>query len=174
VKIRVEEIKDTEKRATFVEDVTEINEALARTGAVDYQFRKAAPVELVFYRLGADLFFRGRFTGTLTGTCARCLEEYPFPIERDFTFVLKPQAGAEPERELSEEDLSLSFYHGDEVDLAPLVREAMILALPTRPLCRDDCRGLCPHCGANLNTGACGCREEWIDPRLEALRTLKR
>ena len=175
MKIRVEDIQDTEKRATFVEDVAEINEALARTGAVDYQFQKAAPVEVAFYRLGADLLFRGRFTGALTGTCARCLENYPFPLERDFTFVLKPhgEQATEPQ-ELSEEDLALSFYRGDEVDLGPLVREAMILALPTRPLCREDCRGLCPRCGANLNGGACGCRDEWTDPRLEALRTLKR
>jgi uncharacterized protein len=174
VKIRVEEIRETEKTAAFMEEVREINEALSRTGVVDYQFRGPVPVELRYYRLGNDLFFGGRFAGQVNGSCARCLAEYAFPLDRDFTFVLKPSAGQAGSAELKEEDLALSFYQGDEVDLGPLVREAMILALPTRPLCRDDCQGLCPRCGANRNTGPCACRDEWRDPRFEILRTLKR
>jgi len=174
VKIHVEDIKETEKAAAFVEDVGEINEALAKIGPVDYQFRGGVPVDVSFYRLGSDLFFRGRFQGDVSGNCARCLESYPFTLGKDFTFVLKPHNGAAEEGELSEEDLSFGFYEGDEVDLAPLVREAMLLALPTKPLCREDCRGLCPRCGANRNAGDCGCRQEWSDPRLEVLRALKR
>jgi uncharacterized protein len=174
VKIHVEDIKETEKAAAFVEDVGEINEALAKIGPVDYQFRGGVPVDVSFYRLGSDLFFRGRFQGYVSGNCARCLESYPFTLGKDFTFVLKPHNGATEEGELSEEDLSFGFYGGDEVDLTPLVREAMILALPTKPLCREDCRGLCPCCGANRNAGECGCRQEWSDPRLEVLRALKR
>ena len=174
MKIRVEEIKDTEKDAAFVEEVSEINEALARTGAVDYQFQAAVPVSVNYYRLGADLFFRGHFTGGVVGTCARCLDAYPFSLQREFTFVLKPQAEQAGNEELTEEDVSLSFYQGDEVDLGPLVREAMILSLPTVPLCRDECRGLCSHCGANRNVGPCGCQDNWVDPRLAVLRSLKR
>jgi len=169
VKIRVENIEETEKEATFVEEVGEINEELGRTGAADYQLQRAVPVDVSFYRLGADLFFRGEFAGSVSGTCARCLESYPFTLREPFTFVLKPQGHNDGGQELDAEDLSLSFYTGDEVDLAPLVREAIILALPTRPLCKEDCRGLCPHCGANRNLGDCGCRDQWIDPRLEAL-----
>ncbi len=174
MKIRIEEIKDTEKDAAFVEEVSEINAELARTGVIDYQFQGAVPVNVHYYRLGADLFFRGQFAGRVAGTCARCLANYPFSLHKEFTFILKPHAEQAAGEELAEEDLSLSFYQGDEVDLAPLVREAMILSLPTRPLCSDECRGLCPHCGANRNVRACGCHEEWIDPRLAVLRTLKR
>jgi len=174
VKIRIEDIKDTEKEASFVEEVAEINEALSRTGVVDYQFQGSVPVEVRYYRLGADLFFSGQFTGQVAGTCARCLDTYPFSLRKDFTFVLKPQVEQGAEQELTEEDLSLSFYQGEEVDLAPLVRESMILSLPTRPLCSEECRGLCPHCGANRNVRSCSCRDEWTDPRLEVLRTLKR
>jgi uncharacterized protein len=174
VKIHVEDIEDTEKDAAFVEDVCEINEALARSGPVDYQFRGGVPVNVSFYRLGSDLFFHGRFQGEVSGTCARCLESYPFTLGKDFTFVLKPQSESAEEGELSEEDLSFGFYMGDEVDLAPLVRESLILALPTKPLCREDCRGLCPRCGVNRNAGECGCHETWSDPRLEVLRAFKR
>ena len=174
MKIRIDTIQETEREASFVEEVTEINTALAETGVVDYQFVRAVPVDVSFYRLGTDLFFRGEFAGAVAGTCARCLETYPFTVREPFTFVLKPQPQTATEgRELAAEDVSLSFYSGDEVDLAPLVGEAMILALPTRPLCKDDCRGLCPQCGANRNLGACACRDQWTDPRLEALRSLK-
>jgi len=173
VKIRVEKIRETGERATFIEEVGEINEALSRTGVVDYQFRAPVPVDVYYYRLGADLFFGGHFAGEVAGTCARCLADYSFPLDREFTFVLKPTAQQAGNVELKEEDVALSFYQGDEVDLGPLVREAMILALPTRPLCRDDCRGLCPRCGANRNAAACECRDEWVDPRLEILRTPK-
>ena len=157
MKIRVENIEESEKEATFVEEVTEINEALARTGVVDYQFRQPVPVDVSFYRLGNDLFFRGQFGAAVSGTCARCLEDYPFTLREPFTFVLKPHVEDTVEHQLDAEDLSLSFYSGDEVDLAPLLREAMILALPTRPLCTEDCRGLCPRCGGNRNQGACRC-----------------
>ena len=174
MKIRVEDIKETEKSAAFVEDVREINEALAGTGPVDYQFRGGVPVDVSFYRLGSDLFFRGRFRSDVSGTCARCLESYPFSLGKEFTFVLKPLSAAAAVAQLTEADLSFGFYAGDEVDFAPLVREVMLLALPTKALCREDCRGLCPRCGANRNAAECGCREEWSDPRLEVLRTLKR
>jgi uncharacterized protein len=77
------------------------------------------------------------------------------------------------EVELSGDELDLSFYEGDQVDLSPLVREQIILALPTRPLCRDNCKGLCASCGINLNTQACSCTVSGGDPRLAVLRTLK-
>jgi DUF177 domain-containing protein len=174
VKIRVEQIKETEKEAAFLQPVSEINEALSRTGVVDYQLQAPVPVDFRYYRVGSDLFFSGHFDGEVTGTCARCLAAYPFHLREDFTFVLKPARDVTGDRELGEEDVSLSFYEGDEIDLSPLVREAMILALPTRPICRDDCRGLCPRCGANRNAQDCGCREDFADPRLDALRALKR
>jgi uncharacterized protein len=71
------------------------------------------------------------------------------------------------------EDLEYSVYDGEEIDLTPFIREQMLLALPTRPLCSDDCRGLCPRCGANRNERDCGCREDMFDPRLSVLRSLK-
>lgn len=173
VKIRVEEIKETEKEAAFVEEVSEINDELSRTGVVDYQFTGRMPVDVRYYRLGSDLLFHGHFDGHVRGTCARCLEGYPFGVGEDFTFVLQPSENRERDQ-LTRDDLALSFYEGAEVDLSPLVREAAILSLPTRPLCREDCRGLCPQCGINWNADACGCRDRWTDPRLDVLRNLKR
>jgi uncharacterized protein len=74
---------------------------------------------------------------------------------------------------LSANDLSVSYYGGDEIDVSPIVQEQLILALPTRPLCDPECRGLCSQCGASLNAGDCGCVIEQGDPRLAVLRSLK-
>jgi uncharacterized protein len=87
--------------------------------------------------------------------------------------VLSPKAIGYDDDNLRAEDLEFSLYEGTEVDLSPLIREQVLLALPTRPLCEDDCRGLCPHCGVNLNRTTCECRVENLDPRLEAIRSLK-
>ena len=174
VKIRIDEIRETGKAITFTENIGELNELLAREQTIDYQFRRAVDVHMTYYRSGADLFFEGQLAGEVSGNCARCLEAYPFTVKQSFVFVLKPatpEEGSEPE--LSQEDLSLSYYAGDEIDLSPLIREELIFALPTRPLCRDDCSGLCPHCGINRNLGPCACRDDWADPRLEPLRALK-
>jgi len=174
VKIHVADIEETEKETSFVEDVGEINRALSTGASVDYQLSGDIPVHLSYYRAGSDLIFRGEVHGTVAGTCARCLESYPFSLDQEFRFVLKPVSDVKGEPALSPDELVESFYEGDEVDLTPLLREAVLLALPTRPLCREECTGLCPKCGANRNVKPCGCREEWVDSRFDVLRQLKR
>jgi uncharacterized protein len=175
VKVAVQDIKESPTIATFSEDAGDVN-ALLRHGAHDYHAR-AIGVSLVYYRAGMDVFVDGEFWANLDGTCSRCLIEYPFPLARRFNLLLAPisELGPLGERsgELREEDLSLSYYTGEEIDFSPLVQEQLILALPTRPLCSASCRGLCPQCGASLNAGECGCVVEHDEPRLAMLRSLK-
>jgi uncharacterized protein len=88
--------------------------------------------------------------------------------------MLTPKAiGGDDKGAVNVDDLELSVYQGEEVDLSPLIREQVLLALVDRPLCREDCRGLCPRCGVNLNERECGCVAETPAPRLAVLRTLK-
>jgi uncharacterized protein len=75
-------------------------------------------------------------------------------------------------RELGCDDLGFGFYDGDEIDVTALVHEHALLALPTRLLCAEACRGLCPQCGANLNVAACDCSAQPTPPRLAVLRDL--
>ena len=91
-----------------------------------------------------------------------------------FAVVLTPRSADVAKARLTPDDLSLSTYEGEEIDLAPLVHEQAILALPTIPLCAEGCRGLCPRCGADLNAGPCGCPPPAPDPRLAPLRALAR
>jgi len=78
------------------------------------------------------------------------------------------------EREVEADDMDTAFYENDEIDLGQLMQEQFYLALPMKPLCKDDCKGLCPNCGTNLNKATCDCTTHWEDPRLAALRALKK
>lgn len=174
MKIPLDDIEAAPKELTYTEEVAALNAALAR-GAHDYRVPEGYQVDVAYHRAGLEVFFEGAIHATVVGTCARCLEEYRFPLDQQFRFVLMPRTAGGPESaRLTAEDMALSTYEGDEIDLTPLVDEQAILALPTRPLCGEACLGLCPRCGANLNAGPCGCPAREPDPRLGVLHTLVR
>jgi uncharacterized protein len=86
--------------------------------------------------------------------------------------VPQTENSGDGEREIAEDDLTTAFYRDGMLDIIELLREQFQLALPMKPLCTEDCRGLCPECGANLNHASCGCVPKWEDPRLAALKGL--
>jgi len=143
----------------------------------DDAYRIVAPVHLAFdIHKDKDKFrLVGLVQSELELPCSRCTEPYRFRVDQPFDLRYLPQseASAEAETEVAEEDLETSFYRDDQIDLNELVREQFYLALPMKPLCRDDCKGLCPQCGANLNTETCDCEHGWEDPRLAALKQFK-
>jgi uncharacterized protein len=173
VKLRVEDITAEAKALSFAEPEGDINRILEKGPAHEFHLQAPIQVEMEYYRAGTELFFQGHLHASTQEVCARCAEEFSAPSDRDFRFVLTPRAIGLSDEDLREEDLEFSVYDGDQVDLSPLLREQYLLSLPTRPLCREDCRGLCPKCGANLNHTACGCRPEAADARLAPLRALK-
>ena len=75
---------------------------------------------------------------------------------------------------VEDDDLSTAFYEDHVIDLGQLMQEQCYLAVPMKPLCKEDCRGLCPDCGANLNTATCQCQRAWVDPRLAVLEQLRK
>ena len=175
MKIPVDEILQSPKELTFSETIEELNEIYRRSNYSDFGFPPSIEVDLAYYRSGPDIFFNGSFRGPVTGCCGRCLENFGFTLDKDFAFVLTPKP-AKPERgaeELHSAELELSYYSSDEIDLAPLIAEQVMLALPTRPLCAEDCRGLCEACGANRNREKCDCSTGSGDPRMAIFRTLK-
>ena len=140
-------------------------------------FQVVAPVALSFDILKDKEQFH--LTGTIRTTlelpCSRCLEPFTSPVDASFDLRYQPHAlnTGNDEREIEEDDLSTAFYENDEIDLGQLMREQFYLSVPMKPLCQDDCRGLCPVCGTNLNRGTCACKQDWEDPRLAVLRNLK-
>jgi uncharacterized protein len=117
-------------------------------------------------RTGDDLDLELAFAGSRRGECDRCLA--PFQIE--FQGTLRAIARrASRNHELAGQD-GVIFHDGLTLDLTSEVRDAVLVDIPLQKLCAADCRGLCPHCGIDLNTGQCDCRQETIDPRWEALK----
>ena len=172
MKLRVDRITPEPRDWRFDEPEEAVNQRLASAEVCDFRLAKAIAVDLSSYRAGDDLCFRGSLETSAEAICARCAEPFALTVRAPFEFVLTPAVKDTGVEELSTEDLALSFYSGDEVDLGPLVADQAILALPTRPLCAESCRGLCPECGVNRNLGDCDCRREAADPRLAVLRTL--
>lgn len=121
---------------------------------------------------GAEVFVRGRLTATMPLTCSRCVESFPGRVDVDLDVRLVPRPAAADSVELGADDLDVDFYEGDELDLGRVIENETTLALPMKPLCRPDCRGLCAVCGANRNVVACACASRPPDPRLAALRDL--
>jgi uncharacterized protein len=140
-------------------------------------YQIVVPVALEFdIHKDKDKFrLEGHLRTELELPCSRCLEPYRFVIDADFDqrYLPASAASSDPDREVQEDDLETSYYSDDQIDLAELMREQFYLALPMKPLCHDDCRGLCPQCGTNLNTGTCDCSPVWEDPRLAALKAIK-
>jgi uncharacterized protein len=175
MKISIDEIPQSPKEIAFSESVEGLNKIYSQTSVREFGFPASLEVELRYSRAAADLFFDGRLRGQFRGVCGRCAEEFMFNLDQPFEFVLIPdpaKAGRKAE-ELHRDDLALSGYSGDEVDLSPLIAEQVILALPTRPLCDESCRGLCGACGINLNRETCACAAPTGDPRMAVFRTLK-
>ena len=121
---------------------------------------------------GNEVFVTGRLALALPQTCGRCLEPFPSRVEVVVDVRLEPRPAGADSVELGADDLDVDFYTNDELDVARLVENEATLALPMKPLCRVDCRGLCPACGANRNLAPCTCDTRPPDPRLAALRDL--
>src|ERR1044071_6053810 len=136
-----------------------------------------AKVEGSATRKGEQVRLRGTISTEVELLCDRCAapERGPLVAEFDTSFIPQEVEAGKPEHvELLTEDLGLAAYEGDAVDLDELVREQILLALPSRHLCREDCKGLCQKCGANLNEKDCSCEQGEVDPRWAALADLKK
>ena len=107
-------------------------------------------------------------------TCDRCLQPVEEAIESPLELLVE-QGGHDPaeERELADDDLGTMRVEGDTLDTEPLILEQMQLNVPMKPLCRPDCRGLCPTCGTDLNRETCACTPAGPDPRWAALAALR-
>jgi uncharacterized protein len=128
-------------------------------------------------RKGEEVKLRGTLSAEVEVYCDRCAAEIVAPLEIEFDTSFLPaevEKAAVENVELQKDDLIRSVYEGGAVDLDELAREQILLALPTRTLCREECKGLCLDCGANLNAGECECARKEIDPRWAALADLKK
>jgi uncharacterized protein len=141
----------------------------------DVHLAEALKVSADLTQLHDQTLFRGRIMTVLRLSCSRCAEDFERPLDSELVFVLKyaPFVNNLPPEENESEDYFILPEGTPEFDFSELVREKIILSVEMKPLCRTDCRGLCPICGANLNQTSCDCRREEIDERWLPLKNLK-
>jgi DUF177 domain-containing protein len=125
-----------------------------------------APVEAVvlsgsFRRADSDVVFRGRVAAVVSLSCSRCLAPFRLEVAGDCSRIYRPgPLGPRPgEGELKDEDLALTPFDGVRIPLEEIAEEQIYLMIPLKPLCRESCSGLCPHCGADRNQVSCRCVE---------------
>jgi len=126
-------------------------------------------------RSRAEVVVSGRIATQVRVECDRCLKTIELPVAADFKldYITAQEYESSHAAELSADDLAVSVFDGETIDLDELVKEQILLSVPDRMLCREDCKGICSNCGADLNKGACDCAPSDIDPRWEALKRIK-
>lgn len=134
-------------------------------------FLKPCEVNITVEHTGRLYIARGNLKTEIKLQCSRCLKDTIYKVDTDLDFVLV-EAIYEPE--FSDEENDIIFFHDTLVDITPIVQETVLVNLPIRILCQEDCKGLCPKCGVDKNTGQCNCQEKEIDPRWEKLKELQR
>ena len=143
---------------------------LVINGPVSYRFR--------IFLVSSMIEIQGHAEATVDLACSRCLEPFSSSVETDFELTYAEQLPEiadefDEEIELTAEDMGISLIEGEEIDLAKPLVEQLLLSLPFQPICNENCKGLCPHCGADLNIKICGCSEPQFDTRFADLQKLK-
>lgn len=161
------DIRSLESRAAQVHDDLPATDPV--WGEHDIRPTDAVHVEGRLSGAGEDRFyFSGHLSGTVKLECRRCLTDVTVGVDdADVHFIFAPLGD-----QTVEDDPDVFTYNpaARELDIRPAVREAWLLDVPAFAQCRPDCKGLCPTCGADRNTGACRCDASPIDPRWDALR----
>jgi DUF177 domain-containing protein len=155
----------------------------------EYQAAGAAHVKAQLTKMGRSVLVQSRFRVPLEGQCKRCLKKVRLdePIDLTLTFVPRDAGPVAAGRrgaghDKGEKEAAASFdvetvdeepYSGKTINLAPALREQILLAVPPAPVCDDACKGLCPTCGKDLNAGDCGCEKTAIDPRWARLKSIQ-
>jgi uncharacterized protein len=144
---------------------------------VDERVRLAGPASVnAKVRLsGKEVFVNGHIDTRAQVDCDRCLQPVELPVSADFAleFITGSDYESSDVAELTEAAMSVSVFDGEAIDVDEIVKEQILLAVPTRMLCREDCKGICPECGIDKDTGECQCVTNDIDPRWAALKNLK-
>jgi DUF177 domain-containing protein len=176
VKIRVDEIKDKVIDLSAIEEVADYPALAALQAEGECEFAGPLRVQLTVAREFDHIRAHGRVATTVRLSCSRCLTEYDEQLDAPFTIFYLPAAAGtvqDEEVELSDEDLVSVTYDRDEIDFSREISEQVLTEIPYKPLCREDCKGLCPTCGADLNQAGCTCRDERFSIQFGALKSLK-
>ena len=157
LKINVVTIPDEGLKYVLSEDGSRFKECLTDTAGTDFKLRNV-DVDCLVTKTSTTVFIKGEFSAIIDSNCSRCLEDIGVPIGGNFAYTLIPaKAETREDLELTAEELEISHYQGDLIDLTSIICEQIILQIPIKTLCREECKGLCSGCSVNLNTSSCNC-----------------
>ncbi len=184
MKIPADRLSDSPASFSFEGDANWWRSALATESGLPGEI--AEPIQFCCraQRIGGDIQLEGSVEGVVKLECGRCLARYRHRFSEEFRFVLEParnRVPADPEgaEALSRDGLCLGdeletgWFRGSEIHLGPIFTELVSLALPVKPLCREDCPGLCARCGANLAVASCGCEAMKSDSPFAVLERIR-
>jgi len=176
IEIRELEIHPVEFREEFSAGVIDLGADLRQQGILKSEGR----ADLVEEHHGKhevvqDIRLKGKLETRLEVACARCLDPVVVPVKRSFDLLYRPLGTDAGHQELSVTDAEaeVGYYQGEGLLLEDTLREQVLLAVPLKTVCSDDCQGICPSCGKNLNEGACSCEDDVEDPRWSALKEIR-
>lgn len=130
------------------------------------EFGESFSSDIQIFRADDSIVFRGSISDDIKLICSRCCKPFSYALERSFTSTYckggEKSKAIREEIRLTKDDLDLTFFSGENIDLVDVLSEQVQLAIPYRPLCEEECKGLCAYCGKDLNEGDCKCeRGSW-------------
>ena len=173
MKINVSKIPEGGRVFQFERDDAWFRTNLPETAPPDFALDRI-DVSCTARRMKENVFIEGTFSTVADLSCCRCLEMIRLPLRSSFKYTFAPPPSrSQDEVELNAADLDFAYYEEDVIDLDTVIFEQILLQIPIKPLCADSCKGLCLHCGVNLNMTSCNCRGEVFDERLAVLKQFK-
>lgn len=175
MKLRVNEITEKERRIAVTEPASAYPGLAQAQGDGECSFLKPVDIDLTVVREYGHILVKGTVATRVGLSCSRCLVDFKTDIQSGFTIYFTQAAGeqVEDEVELGEEDLLSVTYDGEEIDLSNEIAEQVLLELPYKPLCSENCKGLCPECGTDLNNSKCDCSSSTSTLAFSSLKGFK-
>ncbi|MGC8492402.1 MAG: YceD family protein [Syntrophobacteraceae bacterium] len=162
MRVRVDEIPDSGRTLSFRWDQEMLDRFVPPDDPFHLKLPESLQVELFLDKRTDHLTVTGTIQGALEVGCHRCLRPFLLPVDEkvDIYLVTEGRGEREDEKELEADELLYEFFDGEVIEVDELVAEQIFLGLPVKVLCSEDCRGICPGCGANLNEEACRCKAD--------------
>ena len=176
MKVRTEHIKESVREYSFVESAGSFPILHEMESAGECSFTGPVQIAVKACREMDHYRVEGSLTVPVQLTCSRCLCSFSKPVASCFTIFFREGVADQEdddEVELAEQDLISTSFSGDEIDLMPEIAEQVALEIPVKPLCSDSCKGLCPVCGVDLNSGCCSCTVEQKPSKFAVLKDFK-
>ena len=177
--LHVEQLKEKEFSHEFEENPQVFPIIAEMVKNRECEFLQPLNIRLKAFRVRELFEVQGTFRTSVRLPCSRCLKDFDTSLASDFELTYTKQMPGlmdvfeEEEIELRIEEIGMFYFKGEEINLRQGIQEQVVMAFPLQPLCDDNCKGLCPKCGSDLNQGYCGCKREPDTNKFAALKNLK-